>query len=129
MLVASLFESRIDYVEEVHGEGKFNWNAYKNNFLEGIRFLKKEKGLQKIYMYMPITQGISEGTSSLVIAYFQTTPALGISMYSMFTVVEFIGRTMGGIVHYKVEIPKEKRFMISMLVYYSYAVMDAVFTI
>ena len=47
-------------------------------------------------------------------------------MYSMFTVVEFIGRTVGGIVHYKVEIPKEKRFMISMLVYYSYAVMDAV---
>lgn len=125
LLLASFFESRIDYVEQVHGEGKFDWGAYKHNFLEGIRFLKKEKGLQKIYMYMPISQGISEGTSSLVIAYFQTTPTLGIAMYSMFTVVEFIGRTIGGIVHYKVEIPKEKRFMISMFVYYSYAIMDA----
>ena len=57
LLVASLFESRIDYVEEVHGEGKFNWNAYKNNFLRGYSIFEEGKRTSKdLYVYANYTR-------------------------------------------------------------------------
>ena len=126
LLVAALFESRIDYIEKGHGSGKFDFHAYCQNLKDGFVFLKKEKGLQKIYTYMPITQGISEGFSNLIVAYFQMTPGLGVTLYSFFTVAEFSGRTIGGIVHYRVKIPAEKRFSLTCLVYYAYVAMDII---
>ena len=47
-------------------------------------------------------------------------------MYAGFTVAEFLGRTLGGIVHYRFEIPGQKRFSFAYLVYQTYNVMDAV---
>lgn len=125
LLVASLFEAMIDYRETQHGSGRFDLQAYREQFRAGWQFLKKEKGLQKIYAYMPIMQGLSEGSSSLIIAYFQTTPGLGITLYSLFTIAEFLGRSIGGIVHYRYKIPAKKRFRFACIVYYIYPLMDA----
>ena len=74
---------------------------------------------------MPLSQGLSTGTANLVTAYFRTTPGLDMTMYAFFTTVEFIGRTLGGLVHYRVPIPPKKRFSLAYLVYQTYSAMDA----
>lgn len=124
LLLASAVETQIKITETCKREGKFSLKEYVNDLKEGWNYLKQEKGLCRIYAYMPITQGVSQGNSSLIIAFFQTTPGLGTALYAWFTVAEFVGRTIGGIIHYRFEIKPEKRFGFAYLVYLIYSGMD-----
>ena len=123
--VASV-ETQINVEEHIKPGGKFSFHDYIRDFREGFRYLKKEKGLLRIYGYMPITQGVSQATEPLIRAWFRTAPGLNLTMYALFTTAEFIGRTVGGLVHYKFEIPPEKRFSLAYLVYVTYNIMDTV---
>ncbi len=58
-----------------------------------------------------IPEGMEEkGYSPLLIAGFRTIPGLTAAMYSLFSVAEFLGRSIGGTVRYTTEMPKEKKF-------------------
>lgn len=126
LAAAASVETQIKVEEHTKPGGKFSFSDYIGDFREGFRYLKKEKGLLRIYGYMPITQGISQATEPLIRAWFRTAPGLNLTMYALFTTAEFIGRTIGGIVHYKFEIPPEKRFSLAYLVYVTYNIMDTV---
>lgn len=126
LLLAASVETRIRVEEHTRkGEG-FSLGDYIRDFREGFAYLKKEKGLLRIYGYMPITQAVGQATDPLIRAWFRTAPGLNITMYALFTTAQFIGRTIGGLVHYKVQIPPEKRFSLAFLVYVTYDVMDTV---
>lgn len=126
LAAAASVETQIKVEEHTKPGGKFSFSDYLGDFKEGFRYLKKEKGLLRIYGYMPITQGISQATEPLIRAWFRTAPGLNLTMYALFTTAEFIGRSIGGLVHYKVEIPPEKRFSLAYLVYVTYNIMDTV---
>lgn len=126
LAAAASVETQINVEEHIKPGGKFSFHDYIRDFREGFRYLKKEKGLLRIYGYMPITQGISQATEPLIRAWFRTAPGLNLTMYALFTTAEFIGRTVGGLVHYKFEIPPEKRFSLAYLVYVTYSIMDTV---
>ena len=123
--IASFFEHFIDIHEEttIHS---FDFKQYLNDMKSTLQYFKEEKGIRYTYMAMPFSQGFSEGTEPLIMAYFSSTPTLGITLYSFFTVSQFIGRTLGGIVNYKIEYPKEKRFSICYFVYIFYSIMDGI---
>ena len=125
LLLAATVETQIRVEETVVRGGRFSFRDYLADFKEGFHYLRREKGLLRIYTYMPLTQGLSTGTSNLVTAYFRTTPGLDMTMYAFFTTVEFIGRTLGGLVHYRVTIPPKRRFSLAYLVYQTYSIMDA----
>lgn len=126
LLLAATVETQIQVEEKLRRGGKFSFRAYLQDFKDGFAYLRKEKGLLRIYAYMPITQGVSEATAPLVRAWFRTAPGLDITMYALFTTAEFIGRTIGGLVHYRFEIPPEKRFSLAYAVYLTYNAMDAI---
>ena len=126
LAAAASVETQIRVEEHTKPGGKFSFSDYIGDFKEGFRYLKKEKGLLRIYGYMPITQGISQASEPLIRAWFRTAPGLNLTMYALFTTAEFIGRTIGGLVHYKFEIPPEKRFSLAYLVYVTYNIMDTV---
>ena len=126
LAAAATVETQIRVEEHTKPGGKFSFGDYLGDFKEGFRYLKKEKGLLRIYGYMSITQGISQATEPLIRAWFRTAPGLNLTMYALFTTAEFIGRTVGGLIHYKVEIPPEKRFSLAYLVYVTYNIMDTV---
>ena len=126
LAAAASVETQIRVEEHTKPGGKFSFGDYLGDFKEGFRYLKKEKGLLRIYGYMPITQGISQATEPLIRAWFRTAPGLNLTMYALFTTAEFIGRSIGGLVHYKFEIPPEKRFSLAYLVYVTYNIMDTV---
>ena len=125
LILAATVETQIRVEETVARGGRFSFRDYLQDFQEGFQYLRREKGLLRIYTYMPLSNGLSSGTSNLVTAYFRTTPGLDMTMYAFFTTVEFIGRTLGGLVHYRVTIPPKRRFSLAYLVYQTYSAMDA----
>lgn len=126
LLLAATVETQIRVEERTKKGQGFSFQAYIQDFKDGFAYLKKEKGLLHIYTYMSIAQGVGEATEPLFRAWFRTAPGMDITMYALFTTAQFIGRTIGGIVHYKFDIPPQKRFSLAYLVYITYAAMDTI---
>lgn len=126
-LLAAAVESRIDLVEKRDlAGGKFSFSLWFQDLKDAMAFLKKEKGLQSVYSYVAYSNGLAAGYSSVLIAFFRTAPGFSVAMYSAFSVAEVLGRTIGGLFHYNVKIPKEKRFSLAYFVYLTYDLMDMI---
>ena len=122
---AALTESFIKTENKLRrAEGGYSFKLWKEDIKEGLAYLKKEKGLMGIYEYMAITNGVSMANSSLMVAFFRTAPGFSAAMDSLFSVVEFVGRTVGGAIQYKIKLPPQKRYGFVFLVYQIYEVMD-----
>ena len=71
-----------------------------------------------------MTNGVASGYAPLLIAFFRTMPYLSATMYSLFSVAEFLGRSLGGTVQYRIKLPAKKKFGFAFGVYQFYEVMD-----
>ena len=60
----------------------------------------------------------------LLIAFFHTFPGFTAAMYTAFSVVEFIGRSIGSALQYRIKIPDKKKFGFVFFVYQTYSAMD-----
>ena len=122
-VLAAAIESRIRVREEQRLDGEsFSLRRWLGDLRDAAAYLKKEPGLLAIFTYMAVTNGVAGGYSSLLVAYFSAAPAL----YSLFSVAEFAGRSIGGAVRYRREIPRGKRYKYAFLVYNAYELLDAV---
>lgn len=124
-LVAAVTEAQIQIREEIRiTEEPFSLRLWLSDTQEAIHYLRQEKGLQSIYTYMAVTNGVASGYAPLLVAFFRTAPGFTAGMYSLFSVAEFAGRTLGGILHYRSKIPNEKKFSIAFWIYQAYETMD-----
>ena len=124
-LAAAITESFI-HAEKTKQERNmpYSLRAWGEDILEAVRYLKKERGLRSIFGYMAVTNGVSDGFSPILVAFFRTFPGFTAAMYSAFSVVEFVGRTIGSAMQYKVEIPAKKKFGFTFFVYQFYEALD-----
>ena len=126
-VLAACVESFIHVEETVSPvEHLFSFRQWRKDIVEAYHYLKGEKGLLAMYIYMAVTNGVAGGYTPLVLAYFRTTPGLTMTMYSLFTGAEFIGRTIGGTVTYNLNIRPEKKYWFCFMVYVVYELMDMV---
>ena len=91
----------------IESEG-FSLRLWRKDIREAAGYLKQERGLCRIYSYMAVTNGIAGGYSPILIAFFRTGP--GAAMYALLSVAEFLGRSLGGAVQYRVKLPAKKKF-------------------
>ena len=126
-LLAALIESFIKIKEStfIPDEG-FSLGTWLSDIKEAAMYLKKEKGLQGIYGYMAVSNGIGNGYYPILTAFFRTAPGFSIAMYSYFSAAEFIGRSLGGLLRYFSKIPRKSRFTFAASVYVIYETMDAI---
>lgn len=124
-LAAAITESFI-HAEKTKQERNmpYSLRAWGEDILEAVRYLKKERGLRSIFSYMAVTNGVSDGFSPILVAFFRTFPGFTAAMYSAFSVVEFVGRTIGSAMQYKVKIPAKKKFGFTFFVYQFYEALD-----
>lgn len=126
-IMASWLENTIKIEENrcsnAEKSGFFRWLS---DFTDGFRFLKGERGLRQIFLYMAFTNGIALGYSPILVAFFSITPGFTATMYSFFAAAEFIGRSLGGLVHYQIAIPKKNKFRFICFVYGIYEFMDMI---
>ena len=125
-LMAALVESNIDIKEQRRGDkGKlFSLRQWCSDIREAAEYLRNERGVTGIFSYMAVTNGVASGYSSILVAFFRTFPGFTAAMYSLFSVFEFAGRTLGGAVQYKLRLAKEKKFGFTFMVYQIYELMD-----
>ena len=127
LMIASAFESRIRYVHvRKNTANQGGLKQYADDMLEGIRYLKREKGVRSIYSYMMITNATGEANGKMVMAHFQTTSGLTTAMYGLLTSAETIGRLVGSAVHYLFNIPEEKRYALTVRVYMIFEMCDGI---
>lgn len=126
LLLASAAEHFIRYQEPANRtQDGFSLASYKNDLLEGFRYLKKEKGIQSIYTYMAITNATGNGVNMMAMAMFQSSSILTTTMYALLTTAETAGRMIGGFAHYFIRIPSHIRYRIAVSVYGIYQVLDS----
>lgn len=124
-LLAALVESGIRIQEERRlDENGYSFRLWRNDIREAARYLKHERGLQSIYGYMAVTNGVAGGYSSILVAFFRTFPGYTMAMYSFFSVAEFIGRSLGSAVQYRLKLAPKKKFAFTFGVYQGYELMD-----
>ena len=122
----AFFDNRIQIQEEIRPGTSFSVKQWWDDIKEVAAYLKKEKGLMAMTVYSGTTGGFFASYESLLVAFFSTMPGLTVAMYGFFTVVEMLGRTVGGTLLYKVQIPKEKKYGFALFVYLFYDTMDAI---
>lgn len=124
-LCAAAVESGIRIQEQrrpsEEGSGLKTWWA---DVKEAIQYLRREKGLMNIYAYMAVTNGVGSGYSPILVAFFRTFPGMTATMYSLLSLAEFLGRSLGGVVQYRTEIPEKKKYGFAYLVYMLYETVD-----
>jgi len=123
--VAACFEMQIR-ADETHlrkNKEKYSLSEFKSSFIEGVNFIKGEKGLLVITIYFCISM-FSGSAGNLYLPYFKNAPHLGVMMYSLVMSGGVIGRFIGGLVQYRLDYPTNKKFIIAMTVYVSISVIE-----
>lgn len=125
-IMAALTESflRVPKQTMLAKEEVYTLKAWWNDIKEAVDYLKQEKGLRSIYEYMAVTNGVASGYAPILVAFFRTMPGMTATMYSLFSVAEFLGRTLGSMVQYRIEISKKKKFGVVFGIYQIYETMD-----
>ncbi|UKI13587.1 MAG: hypothetical protein L6V84_00710 [Oscillospiraceae bacterium] len=110
-LAAAVTESfiRLDETERKHRE-PYSLRAWGNDIREAVQYLKKERGLRSIYGYMAVTNGVASGFSPILVAFFSARSRDSpLPCIPHFSVVEFVGRSIGSAMQYRISIPEKKR--------------------
>jgi len=124
-LAAALTESfiRIDESGRKRQE-RYTLAAWRSDIREAAAYLRREKGLRSMYEYMAVTNGVAQGYGPILVAFFRTAPGFTAAMYSLFSVAEFAGRTVGSLLQYRIKLPKKWKFGVTFGVYQTYETMD-----
>ena len=124
-LAAAITESciHLDETERQH-RTPYSLQTWVGDIREAVLYLKEERGLRSIYEYMAVTNGVANGFSPILVAFFRTFPGFTAAMYSAFSVVEFAGRTIGSALQYRIKIPDKKKYGFVFFVYQVYETMD-----
>ncbi|MBQ9959784.1 MAG: MFS transporter [Oscillospiraceae bacterium] len=125
-IAAALIESGIHTEAAAPAQSAYTFSQWLGDIKEGFDYLKNEKGLRSIYAYMAVTNGMAQGYAPLMVAFFRTAAGFSPAMYSLFSAAEFIGRSAGSALQYRIKLPKEKRHGFVFFVYQFYELMDMV---
>ena len=123
--IASIMEFFI-HVEEKNLSPQTS-KSFKNYIKEvsmGYEYLHSEKGVKYLYCNLAVTSSVSSGNNMMEMTYFQTSPTLSTTMYALLVSAETIGRTMGGLLHYMITIPPNKKYTFTRNTYIIYDILD-----
>ena len=126
-LIAAIMETRITPVREEYvkkEQENFGLLQYKETFMEGIHYLKEEKGLRAITLYFTISSLAGGAFGTLVLPYFKLNFPNGEYIYIFTVGWIMVGRLIGGAVHYKFKYPTDKKYIIALCVYISIALFE-----
>lgn len=124
-LAAALTESCIRLEEGGRQSGKgYTFSHWAGDLREVFDYLKEEKGMRSLFAYMAVTNGVAQGYAPILVAFFRTAPGFSAAMYSLFSVAEFAGRSLGSALQYRIRIPDRKKFGVVFLIYQLYEAMD-----
>ena len=94
---------------------------------EGFAYLRSEKGLLAIALYFAFS-AITGGVSTvIVLPWFKSVYENGEYLYMLVWGMALLGRAIGGMVHYRVNIPPKYRYGTALAVYIVISVLEGVY--
>jgi len=123
--VAACIETQIR-ADETHlrkSVEKYNFTEFKASFMEGLNYIRGEKGLVVITAYFFVAM-FAWSNHALLLPYFRDTPNLGIMLYTVVMLSGVFGRFIGGAIQYKLDLPTHKKFFIAVFVYIVSGIID-----
>ena len=84
---------------------------------EGFRFLWSEKGLLAVACYFAFSSLAGGASQVITLPYFKGAFPNGEYVYMLVWGMMVVGRTVGGLVHYKVQLPTHRKYAIALAVY------------
>ena len=94
---------------------------------EGFAYLRSEKGLLAIALYFAFS-AITGGVSTvIVLPWFKSVYENGEYLYMLVWGMALVGRAIGGMVHYRVNIPPQYRYRTALTVYIVISVLEGVY--
>ena len=94
---------------------------------EGFSYLRSEKGLLAIALYFAFS-AITGGVSTvIVLPWFKSVYENGEYLYMLVWGMALLGRAIGGMVHYRVNIPPQYRYRTALTVYIVISVLEGVY--
>ncbi len=93
---------------------------------EGFRYYKKERGILGIALLFMFFSCVYAVSDLLRMPFFVENSLYTIQHFSYLISAGAIGRIMGGILHYRIRIPKDKKYIIAVTVYFSVEILGAI---
>lgn len=134
--VAACFERTIRHQETHMAEALPKdemgvWSRFSHDLREGLAYLRGEKGLLIIALYF-MASSFCYGADSLQLPFFRSTAHLfsawavaAVTLYSIVSNCNVVGRFAGGLIQYKMRFPADKKFAIAFFVYVAINVLSA----
>ena len=134
-LVAAIFETQIgheeEYIEKRKAETQEEVSGGKRMLLdikEGMEYLKGEPGLLAIAIYFLFNMMACGAQDVLLLPFYKGNFTNGQYVYVIVFGAAFIGRALGGGIHYKVKIPVKYKFAFAMFIYIFIGVFEGSYT-
>lgn len=126
--IAAIFETKISDVEAVKKSAyisSYDTKAYFSDMKEGVRYLISEKGLFSVTLYFMVISLVGGASQVITLPWFKSGFENGEYLYMFVSIFSVIGRSLGGLIHYKIQLPAQKKFAIALFVYVSIALDEA----
>lgn len=127
-LIAAICETRISDVEAVKKSAyttSYDTKAYFSDMKEGVRYLISEKGLFSVTLYFMVISLVGGASQVITLPWFKSGFENGEYLFMFVSIFSVIGRSLGGLIHYKIQLPAQKKFAIALFVYVSIALVEA----
>lgn len=121
--IAAVMETRISAQEHYVARQKENRTERRmsrqmvRDFREGMQYLWSEKGLLAVAIYFCASSFAGGVTQTLDLPWFKNAFHNGEYWFTLVWGMSSVGRAIGGALHYKLRIPKEKKYAIALTVY------------
>ena len=94
---------------------------------EGFAYLRSEKGLLAIALYFAFSAVTGGVSTVIVLPWFKSVYENGEYLYMLVWGMALVGRAIGGMVHYRVNIPPQYRYRTALTVYIVISVLEGVY--
>lgn len=122
--IAAVFEMQIGheekYVEKRKNEvdnSRSKINQMLIDIKEGVKYMRSEPALLAIVSYFGLNMLACGAMDVLCLPYYKQNFKNGEYLYALVFGMSFIGRAVGGGIHYKFKIPTKLKFMFAMTIY------------
>ena len=133
-LIAAIAETQIRAEESYIEQRKQNMAEQQSSgrqllldIKEGVQYLLGEKGLLAVACYFAFSSLASGASQVITLPYFKGAFENGEYIYSFVWGTLLVGRALGGLFHYKMQIPQKYKYTIALTVYITISVLEGTY--
>lgn len=135
--IAACFETQVRH-QEIHMDSAPPveqggvLRRFRQDLQDGLAYMRGERGLLIIAAYFTVSSVVG-GCESLYLPFFRSHselyalwPVAAATLYSIVSNFSSVGRFAGGLLHYKIKIPADRKFAVALTVYFVISLFEGV---